>query len=157
MNALAAARFVLLRHLPLVVLDVPDGGGPAPGSEPAERDLLEVLEERGLVRLPGFYGIDLPRGIRVGFALTDTELRLEDEAQTGLLRVGRDSIDPTWIDRALAMKGTMLVVGDDLDLDPDLEGRQLTDVLDRHASRGDLLGGIAGVAEPQTGLPLLLR
>jgi hypothetical protein len=71
------------------------------------------------VELPRFLGVDLPRGVRVGFNLTAEQLELKDEQDDTLLRAPREAVDPTWIDAALRLQGTMLVASRHLELDPD--------------------------------------
>ena len=151
----AAARFVLLRHLPLLVVDLEP---PADAAEepPALRDgLFRALLERGLVQLPRFYDVDLPKGVRVGCTLERDQLRLEDDQETTLLRVPRAGIDESWVERALALRGTMLCVGPGLGVGPDHTAHEICDLLDLAAGTGRVAGAIVGVAEPAQGLPLL--
>jgi hypothetical protein len=151
----AAARFVLLRDLPLLVVDLEPP--PAAAEEPpALRDgLFRALLERGLVQLPRFYDVELPRGVRVGCTLEREQLRLEDDQETTLLRVPRAGVDATWIERALALRGTMLCVGPGLGVGPDHDPHEVCDLLDLAATAGRVAGAIVGVAEPAQGLPLL--
>lgn len=151
----AAARFVLLRQLPLLVVDLtpPEDAGDEP---PTLREgLFRALLERGLVQLPRFYDVDLPKGVRVGLTLEQQEIRLEDDEETTLLRVPRGGVDQPWIDRALELRGTMLCVGHDIGVGPDHDPHELCDLLDLAATDGRVAGAIVGVAEPAQGLPLL--
>lgn len=156
----ASARFVLLRPaegqaLPLLVVDLEP---PADHDDlpPALRDgLLRALLERGLVELPRFYGIDLPRGVRVGLTLEADRMRLEDDDETTLLRVPRAGVDADWVTRALELRGTMLCVGHGIGVGPDHDVRDVCDLVDLAATAGSVVGAIVGVAEPRTGLPLL--
>lgn len=147
------ARFLVVRALPMVVLDVVTDADDAPAL--LQPTLFRALVDHGLAVLPGFYGCELPRGARVGFTLEADELRLEDEDATGLLRVGRANLPPAWVDAALRLKGTMTYAGRDLDMDPDLSARDLCDLLDLAARDERVAGAIVGVAEPRQDLPLL--
>lgn len=153
----AAARFVLLRDLPLLVVDL------TPPEEVAEEPLalreglVRALLERGMVQLPRFYDVELPRGVRVGLTLERDEIRLEDDEETTLLRVPRTGVDEPWIARALEMRGTMLCVGHSIGVGPDHSAHEICDLLDLAATDGRVVGAIVGVAEPMQGqgLPLL--
>lgn len=148
MSTSASVRFVLVRELPLLVVDVAeDDGGDAAG-------LLPLLIDRGLAPLPRFYGHDLPRGAQVGVTLTSEELKVEDEQENRLLRLPRRSVPGDWESAAKRLRGTMLVVGRDLGVDPDQSPKELCDLLDEAAGQDRLAGAIVGVAEPQEGLPL---
>jgi hypothetical protein len=142
-------RFLVVGDdLPLLVASLPDEGrGPR---------LATALVESGMVELPRFLGVDLPRGVRVGFNLTAEALELVDEQDDTLLRAPRDAVDPAWIDAALRLKGTMLVACRHLELDPDESPRQLADRLDERARAGVALGAIVGVVEERPTLPLML-
>lgn len=156
--AAASARFVLLRDLPMLVVDLqpPD----APADEPAppvlrEGGLAGALAARGMVVLPRFYDVDLPRGVRVGLTVETDGMRLEDDEETTLLRLPRAGVDRAWLDRALALRGTMLCVGPALGLAPEQTAHEVCDMLDIAATASRVLGAIVGVAEPSQGLPLL--
>jgi hypothetical protein len=140
-------RFLLVRELPLLVASVPDEGrGP---------ELYTALVERGLVELPAFLGVDLPRGVRVGFVVDGDELRLVDERDATLLRAPRAGVDPGWLEAARRLKGTMTVVLRDVDLDPDEAPRDLADRIEVEARQGRTLGAIVGLVEERPQLPLL--
>jgi hypothetical protein len=140
-------RFLLVRELPLLVASVPDEGrGP---------ELYAALVERGLVELPAFLGVDLPRGVRVGFVVDGDELRLVDERDATLLRAPRGGVDPGWLEAARRLKGTMTVVLRDVDLDPDEAPRDLADRIEAEARQGRTLGAIVGLVEERPQLPLL--
>lgn len=155
--AVAHVRFAVVRDLPLLVVDL-EPPEDEPGAPPLlQEGLFRTLVERGLAVLPRFYGLDLPRGARVGFTLTGEELRLEDEQETRLLRVPRASVDPDWLVRAKAMKGTMLLVSRDVGVEPEQSVQQLCNLLEAAAAQGLVAGAIVGVAEPATPLPLFGR
>lgn len=139
-------RFLLARDLPLVVAAVADEGR---GTE-----LLTALEERGLVALPGFFGVELPRGVRVAFHLDAEQLRLLDDRETVLLRAPRAEVDPDWVQAAKRLTGTMLLMLRDDELDPDEAPRELAERADIAARDGRALGAIVGVAEERQSLPL---
>lgn len=147
--ATAHVRFVLLRHLPMVVVDLEP-----PPEASAEPGLFTTLVERGMVVVPRFYGLDLPRGVRVGFTLTADELLLEDEDETRLLRAPRGAVPADWEAAAKRLKGTMLLVGRQLGVDPDESPQALCDRLELSAREKRVAGAIVGVAEPTTTLPL---
>jgi hypothetical protein len=151
----AAARFVLLRDLPLLVVDLTPPQEAADEPPALREGLFRTLLERGLVQLPRFYDVDLPKGVRVGLTLEPERLRLEDDQETTLLRVPRAGVDTDWVDRALALRGTMLCVGPGLGIGPDHEPHEVCDLLDLAATDGRVAGAIVGVAEPAQGLPLL--
>lgn len=149
----ASVRFLVVRSLPLAVIDLEGPEHDAPLL--VEGGLFRTLVERGLVVLPRFYGLDLPRGARIGMTLTSTELRLEDDAETRLLKVPRDGVDPAWLAAALRLKGSMVYVGRNLGSDPDDTPKQLCDKLESGARAERVAGAIIGVAESRPGLPLL--
>lgn len=149
----AAARFLLVRGMPIVVVDL----------EPAESDtpplladdLFRRLVDAGLAVLPRFLGQDLPKGARVGFTVTREELVLEDEAETRLLRVPRAALEQDWLDRALTLRGTVLIAGRALGIDPDQTDLAVAETVEAGCADGRVAGAVVGVAEPRTGLPLL--
>jgi hypothetical protein len=174
-DAVAAhARFVLLRDLPMLVVDLEPATDPGDASGDTDADvsthaaatgpsdppdgtavLIQALAERGMVQLPRFYDVDLPRGVRVGLTIDEDGMRLEDDDETTLLRLPRAGVDQSWIDRALALRGTMLCAGSAIGIGPDQTPHEVCDLLDIAATAGRVLGAIAGVAEPRQGLPLL--
>ena len=157
--ARAHARFVLLRHLPMLVVDLEppaaSAGGDGPGRAVDAAALGDALTERGLVTLPRFYDVDLPRGVRVGLTVEDDGMRLEDDEETTLLRLPRDGVDDGWLARATELRGSMLCVGSSIGIAPDQTPHEVCDLLDIAATAGRVLGAIVGVAEPRAGLPLL--
>jgi hypothetical protein len=140
-------RFLVVRSLPLLVagLDEHDDGG----------RLADALVSRGLVEIPRFLGVDLPRGAQLGFSLTVTELRLVDEQDDTLMRAPRESVDEAWLEEARRLQGTMFVAVRGLELDPDQTPRELAHDLDAQAREGGVMGGIVGFAEERPTLPLL--
>lgn len=148
----AHARFLVVREQPLLVVDLE---GDEPHLPMVEDNLFKRVVEAGLLVLPGFYGVQLPKGARVGWTLTPEELRLEDEQENHLLRVPRDAVDPVWEAASLRLQGTMFCLGWHLGIDPDDTDKGTVDRLDEHARLGRLAGAVVGVAEPRTGLPLL--
>lgn len=145
-NAGVAVRTVTLGGLPLLVAAVPSGG---PGDV-----LLDAVAERGLAPLPAVTGIELPRGARVGFSVDRTELRLVDEQDATLLRAARDGLDADWLEAARRLKGTMAVLGRDLELDAELAVPDIVSRLDAAAAEGRVLGAIIGLVEERPTLPL---
>lgn len=138
----AAGRFLTVQGMPMLVLEGTD-------------ELLATGRDSGLRPLPALFGADFPRGAALGLTLTRDDLRLEDEAGVGLLRVPRPSIDPAWLSAALRLRGTMLVVAVGVDLDPDADDLATCRVVDTAARAGRAVGAIVGVAEPREGLPLM--
>lgn len=139
-----SARFLTAGDLPLAVLDVPEGADA----------VLARLEQARLVRLPRFVGARLPRPVGVAFDLAD-DLTLWDERGDRLVRAPAVSIDRAWVDAARRLRGTMLVAGTDLGLDPDDSRAELARRLDAAAADGRLLGGIAAVSEQRPRLPIV--
>lgn len=153
----AAARFVLLRHLPMLVVDLQP-----PETVPDEplalrQGLFRTLLERGMVQLPRFYDVELPKGVRVGLTIEADQLRLEDDEETTLLRIPRDGVDQEWLDRALHLRGAMCCIGPALGVGPDQDPHEVCDLLDLAATDDRVAGAIIGVAEPAQGLPLLFQ
>ena len=146
------ARFLVVREMPMLVVDLE---GTAPDLPLVADNLLRNLTEAGLVMLPAFYGVEFPKGARVGWTLAREELRLEDEQEQTHLRITRGAVDPVGEAAALRLKGTMLAVGWNLGIDPDDSDQATCDRLDTAARDGAVAAAIVGVAEPQEGLPLL--
>ncbi len=150
----AAARFLVVNEMPMLVLAMGDTEG--------DRELWRRLGVAGLPGIPGFYGVNFPRGAQIGFTLTFEHMRLEDDQAKGLLQIPRSSVDADWLITAKRLKGTMLAVALDLDLDPDASDKDVCDLLDARAREAtesgrhdrDLRAAIVGVAEPKEGLPL---
>jgi hypothetical protein len=133
--------------LPMLVADLPSTH---------EGALVHAaLLDAGLVVLPGLFGIDFPRGARVGVQLEGEEVRLVDESDTTLLRLTRVGLSPVWIAQAVRMKGTMLVVVTDAGIDGATDDRALGDALELRARDGGLAGAIVGVHDRRPRLPLL--
>jgi hypothetical protein len=150
----AAVRFLVLGDLPLLVVDL-EGGTEPDGPILLGGSLFRTVVERGCVVLPRFYGVDLPRGVRVGLTVERDQMRLEDTDETTLLRVPRASLDPDWYREATRLKGTMFVLGRELGIDPDQTPQQVCDLLDAAAGDGRVAGAIVGVAETLPTLPIL--
>lgn len=149
----AHARFLVVRSMPLLVVDLEGPEDETPLI--LEQGLFRTLLERGLAVLEGFYGRDLPRGARVGLTLTGEELKLEDDEETRLLRMPRPSIDAAWLDGARRLRGSMLLVGRNLGVDPDQTPKEVCDVVEAGTVERRVAGAIVGFAEPREGLPLL--
>lgn len=141
-----AVRFLVVADMPMMVIGV--------GETPGDDALWTTLAMAGLTAVPGFYGVDFPRGAKVGFTVNSDYLRLEDEDSKGLLQVPRASVERAWLSAALRMRGTMLAVGRELDLDPDADDQSTCDELHTSAADERLRGAIVGVAEPRSILPL---
>lgn len=148
----AHVRFLVVRGQPLVVVDLE---GDEPHLPLVEDNLFKRVVEAGLLVLPGFYGVQLPRGARLGWTLGPDELRLEDDQETRLLRLPRTSTDAVWQSASLRLRGTMFCLGWHLGIDPDDHDKQVCDRLDRQARIGRVAGAVVGVAEPREQLPLL--
>lgn len=151
MSATAHARFLVVREQPMLVIDLE---GDAPANPAVDEGMFRTAVEAGLLVLPGFYGVDLPRGARVGWMLDDQYLAMQNEQETTLLRVPRPAVDPVWEAAALRLRGTMTVLGWNLGADPDQTPKELCDLLDGAARGGRVAGAIVGVAERAVGLPL---
>lgn len=148
----AHARFLVVREQPLIIVDLE---GDEPELPMVEDNLFKRVVEAGLLVLPGFYGVQLPKGARIGWTLTDEDLQLEDEQETRLLRIPRTSTDPVWESASLRLRGSMFCLGWHLGIDPDDADKQVCDRLDQQARIGRVAGAVVGVAEPRAGLPLL--
>lgn len=148
----ASARFVVVREQPLLAVDLT---GDEPHLPMVEPNLFKDVVEAGLLVLPGFFGVNFPRGARVGWTLATDELRLEDEDERHLLRVPREAVDPVWEAASLRLRGTMFALGWHLGIDPEDDDGTVCGRLDQQARVGRLAGAVVGVAEPRTGLPLL--
>ncbi len=142
-----ALRSLRVGGMPLLVASVTEHGrGPL---------LLTALAEAELRELDAFLGAELPRGAKVGFQLDGRELRLVDEREDALLRATRGGLDTGWIEAALRLKGTMLVVLSGGHPDPELAPRELAATVDARAREGRARGAIVGVLEERTSLPLV--
>lgn len=150
-DLITSARFVVVREQPLLVVDIE---GTMPQLPLIEDGIYRRVVDAGLLELRSFYGVNLPRGARVGWSLDASDLRLIDEQDAPLLKVPRSSVDPVWEAASLRMKGTMFCVGFNLGLHADQTPQELCDALDVGARETRLAGAIVGVAEPRTGLPL---
>lgn len=148
----AHARFLVVREQPLLAVGLE---GDEPELPMVEDNLFKRVVEAGLLVLPGFYGVQLPKGARVGWTLTGDELRLEDEQENHLLRIPRTAVDPVWEAASLRLRGTMFCLGWHLGIGPEDTDKDTVDRLDEQARLGRLAGAVVGVAEPRTGLPLL--
>jgi hypothetical protein len=148
----AHVRFLVVRGQPLVVVDLE---GDEPHLPLVEDNLFKRVVEAGLLVLPGFYGVQLPRGARLGWTLAPDELRLEDDQETRLLRLPRTSTDAVWQAASLRLRGSMFCLGWHLGIDPDDDDKQVCDRLDQQARIGRVAGAVVGVAEPRDQLPLL--
>lgn len=149
---LVGVRFLVVRGMPLVAIDLID----APVGRPElDGGLFQLVVERGLVVLPGFFDVDLPRGARIGFTLRGAAMILEDDTERTLLELPREAVDVDWTVEAKRMRGTMALVGHRLGLTAEDEPGDVAGKLDVGARDGRVCGAIVGVAEPAMGLPLL--
>jgi hypothetical protein len=133
--------------MPMLVVDLP--------RSPETMLVHEALVSGGLRVLPGLFGVDFPRGARVGLQLEGDEVRLLDESDTTLLRLTRSGLSPAWIERAVRMRGTMLVVVTAAAIETFDDERALGDALELQARDGEALGAIIGVHDRRPRLPLL--
>jgi hypothetical protein len=133
--------------MPLLVFDLPDS---MQGSA-----VRAALRSAGLRSLPGVVGVAFPRGAAVGVLLEGSAVRLVDDRETTLLRLERSGLAQDWLDAAVRLKGTMLVVVSALGVealdDPSTFGARL----ETEARDGRVDGAIVGVADRRPRLPLL--
>lgn len=142
-----ALRSLRVGPMPLLVASVTaHGRGPL---------LLAALADADLPELEGFLGAELPRGAKVGFQLDGRELRLVDEREDALLRAPRGGLDAGWVEAAIRLKGTILVVLTGGHPDPELAPKDLAATVDLRARDGAARGAIVGVLEERTSLPLV--
>lgn len=144
----AGVRSLTLAGMPLLVVDLPqDRAGTA---------VRDALRTAGLRALPGVIGVDFPRGGAVGLLLEGAEVRLVDERETSLLRLGRTGLAQDWLDAAVRMRGTMLTVTSGVDVEALDEPALLGARLETEARDGRLDGAIIGVSDRRPRLPLVL-
>jgi len=145
-----AVRTLVVGTMPLLVAAIGDEGRAA--------ELRTALTQAGLAPLDAFLGVDLPKGAKVGFAVTGDELRLLDDRESVLLRAPRDGLAADWRETATRMRGTLFVVARDVDLRPEVPPAQLAAALDQEAATDGsaVLGAVVGVVEERPTLPLLL-
>lgn len=148
-----AVRFLVVRGMPLVAVDVRNA--PTDRAPARSGGLFQRVVEQGVPVLPRFLGVDLPRGAQVGWTLQASTLLLQEADGGDLLELPREAVDPAWVDRARALRGTMFVLGHDLGLASDDEPGAVAHKVDAAAADERLAGAIVGVAEPRVGLPLL--
>ena len=144
---------------PVGVRTLAPGGMPLlvaglPRSDAARR-IRAALVVAGLLPLPGLVGVDFPRGARVGVQLEGPSVRLVDERDADLLRLPREGLSAAWLESAIRLRGTMLMVVSGLELDGFTDERSLGDALEAAARAGGALGAIVGVHDQRTRLPLL--
>jgi len=133
--------------MPLLVADLPDA--------PAGAAVRDALRAAGLRPLSGIIGVDFPRGASVGVLLEGDEVRLVDERDTTLLRLGRRGLAPEWLEVALRMRGTMLAVTTALGVAGLNDSASLGAALETEARDGRVDGAIIGVSDRRPRLPLL--
>ncbi len=143
----AGVRTLAPGGMPLLVVDLPD--------VPAGGAVRDALRAAGLRRLSGFVGVEFPRGAAVGLLLEGGEVRLVDEQETTLLRLDRRGLAREWLDAAVPMRGTMLVVVSGVDVAALTDASSLAECLDVEARDGRLEGAIVGVADRRPRLPLV--
>jgi hypothetical protein len=143
----AGVRTLTPGGMPLLVVDLPDA--------PAGEAVRDALRGSGLRTLTGIIGVDFPRGAAVGLLLEGQEVRLVDEQETTLLRLGRSGLAPDWLAAAVRLKGTMLAVTMALDVAALDEPESLGAALETEARDGRVDGAIVGVSDRRPRLPLL--
>jgi hypothetical protein len=143
----AGVRSLLLEGMPLLVADLP--------RTPAGALVHGALAAAGLAVLPALSGTELPRGARVGVQLEGADVRLVDERDTTLLRLARAGLDPGWLQRAVALRGTMLVVVTGLGVAALGDPAALVAAIDTTAAGAPVIGAIVGVHDRRPRLPLL--
>jgi len=144
---LVGVRTLTVGGMPLLVADLPDA--------PAGEAVREALREAGLQALSGVIGVVFPQGAAVGVLLEGEEVRLVDERETTLLRLGRTGLAPGWLAAAVRMKGTMLTVTTALGVEKLDDPAALGAALETEARDGRLDGAIVGVSDRRQRLPLL--
>jgi hypothetical protein len=125
------------------------------GHEGRAGQLRAALDAAGLRQLDSFLGSSLPKGAKVGFVVTQDEVRLVDERDDALLRAPRDGFSSEWLEAATRLRGTMFVVAEGIDLSPETPLVQLARDLDGIARDDGLVGAVVGVVEERPTLPLL--
>lgn len=125
------------------------------GYEGRAGQLRSALDAAGLQRLDSFLGSSLPKGAKVGFVVTQEEVRLVDERDDALLRAPREGFSSEWLEAATRLRGTMFVVVEGMDLSPETPMAQLARQLDETARDQGLVGAVVGVVEERPTLPLL--
>jgi len=140
-------RTLTLAGMPLLVADLPDA--------PEGLMVRDALVEAGLRSLTGIIGVDFPKGAAVGLLLEGEEVRLVDERETTLLRLGRRGLAEVWLEAAVRMKGTMLAVTTALGVDRLEDPASLGAALETEARDGRVDGAIVGVSDRRPRLPLL--
>ncbi len=143
----AGVRTLVAGGMPLLVVDLP--------TTPEGTAVRDALRDAGLRRLDGFVGVELPRGAAVGLLLEGPDVRLVDERETDLLRLDRGGVAGEWLERAVQLKGTMLVVSGGLDVESLDEPASLAARLETEARDGRLEGAVVGVADRRPRLPLV--
>jgi len=143
----AGVRTLVPGGMPMLVADLPDA--------PEGLAVREALREAGLQVLPGIIGVEFPRGAAVGILLEGQEVRLVDERETTLLRLGRSGLAPDWLDAAVRLKGTMLTVTTALGVAELEDPAALGAALETEARDGRVDGAIVGVSDRRPRLPLL--
>jgi hypothetical protein len=146
-SASAGVRTLTPGGLPLLVVDLPDG---LEGT-----GVRDALRAAGLQPLVGLVGVDFPRGAAVGLLLEGDEVRLVDERETTLLRLGRHGLAQEWLAAAMRLRGTMLVVATGIDVASLDDPALLAARLETEARDGHLHGAIVGVADRRPRLPLV--
>lgn len=147
-----AVRFLVVRDMPLVAVDVLHVAGERPAL--LAGGLFQAAAEAGLAPLPAFLGVDLPRGAQLGWTLEPDRLVLQDDRGGGLLDLPRAAVDDEWCRHALRLRGTIFVLGRGLGLAPDDGAGSVAATIDAAARDGRLLGAIVGVAEATPLLPI---
>lgn len=146
-RASAGVRSLTLSGMPLLVVDLP--------ADRAGETVRAALRAAGLQRLPGVVGVEFPRGGAVGLLLDGAEVRLVDDREQALLRLGRSGLAQDWIAAAVRVRGTMLTVTSGIGVEDLDDPMTLGARLETEARDGRLDGAIIGVADRRPRLPLV--
>ena len=143
----AGVRTLTVAGLPMLVIDLPT-------ASTGER-VRSALRDAGLVVLPAVFGVEFPRGARVGVLLEGDAVRLVDEQETTLLRLVRGGLAPDWTAAAVRLRGTMVCITAGLDVAGLDEPDELAVALEASARLGAVHGAIIGVHDRRPRLPLV--
>lgn len=135
---------MVVAEQPLLIVGIPA----------SETAVVDALREGGLTRLEKLFGNALPQGAHLGIELDRTQLQVVNDRGAAIIRAPRNQLDGAWQQRALALKGTMLVAGVAIDVSQSNAGHVVAGV-DAAASQGQVFGAIVGCVEQRPTLPLV--